>query len=104
MGIFYSRSYPPKGIKDNRSQFEKNKDNDQNMVHIYRSMLSGGSPNTTLEQVLALENWFEKVYGILVDEYCPPHLLEKRNKWHKQKQKLEFVDDVVALGGLFCRT
>ena len=84
MRIFYSRSYPPKGIKDNRSQFEKNKDNDWNMVHMYRSMLSGGSPNTTLEQ-LALENWFEKVYGILVDEYCPPHLLEKRNKWYKQK-------------------
>ena len=85
MRIFYSRSYPPKGIKDNRSQFEKNKDNDWNMVHMYRSMLSGGSPNTTLEQVLALENWFERVYGILVDEYCPPHLLEKRNKWYKQK-------------------
>lgn len=77
MRIFYSQSCPPKEIKDNRSQFEKNKDNDWNMVHIYLSMLSSGSPNTTLEQVLALENWFEKVYGISVDEYCPPHLPRK---------------------------
>lgn len=76
MGISYSKSYPPKEIKDNRSKFEKKKENIWNMIQVYRSMLSGGSPNVIPEQVAAWENYFLKSYGMSVDEYTYRRKLE----------------------------
>jgi len=69
MTLIYGKSYPPKRIEDNRSQFEKQKYKDWNTIQILRQMFFFGSPHVTKEEIKHYEEYFEKRYGETVDDY-----------------------------------
>lgn len=69
MALIYGKSYPPKRIEDNHSQFEKEKYKDWNTIQIIRQMVSSGNPRVTIEEVKHYEEYFKKRYGETVDNY-----------------------------------
>lgn len=79
MSIFYSQSFPPEEVKDNRSEFEQKRDGHHEMIQILRQLHLAGNPEAPQERVAGWENWFEEVYGISVDEYSLSRLREKRD-------------------------
>ncbi|MFM1589474.1 hypothetical protein [Streptococcus mutans] len=69
MGLIYGRSYPPKRIEDNRSQFEKEKYQDWNYIQVVRQMLISGNPSVTKEHLDNLEAHFKQRYGESADDF-----------------------------------
>lgn len=61
--IVSSWSYPPRPIVDLRSDLQKQKDWERNFINVHRSMLYGGSPNTSKEYIDLLVEHYIKTYG-----------------------------------------